>query len=276
MALPLNVKGIITGASTGIGRGLALHLARRYQAQLVLTARSEEALQKCAEEIKQLGGTAEILACDISEEGAAQTLVQRCHTAFGGIDLIVNNAGMAIPGKIEKLTESQWRRVFDVNFFSALQLTYASLALLKQSQRGKIANISSVAGKIAIPGSVCYSASKFALTAFSNGLAAELTDENIDVYTVCPGWVRTEFFAKNSVPDARNPNLIAEQNNLQGFVMKHFLSISTDECVKTIVEALSKNYSQELILTVPGKLAERFNGLAPQLVAQISRHLKTD
>jgi len=276
MPLPQNVKAIITGASTGIGRGLAIQLARLYKAKLVLTARSQGDLESCAEEVRKNGGEAEIIAGDITREGLSLELAERCLTKYGGIDLLVNNAGMAVPGLVEKLSVEDWRRLFDVNFFSALQTTYACLDSLKNSPRGKIVNISSVAGKISFPGSVSYCSSKFALTALSNGLGAELAPHHVDVITVCPGWVRTEFFAKNSVPNSRNPVLIAEQKDLKGFMMKHVLSISTEDCVKEILQALNKDQSSELILTIPGKIAERLNGVAPRMVSLLSRQMNFD
>jgi short-subunit dehydrogenase len=276
MPLPQNLKGIITGASTGIGRSLAIQLARVYKAELVLTARSKHDLQTCQAEIEKAGGKAEIIVGDITDENMAAELADCCLTTYGGIDLLVNNAGMGIPGSFESLDMEKWRRVFEVNFFSALKTTYACLESLKKSPRGKIVNISSVAGKIAFPGSVSYCSTKFALTALSNGLAAELAPDHIDVITVCPGWVRTEFFEKNNVPDSRNPNLIAEQNNLKGYVMKNFLSVSSEDCVRDIIHALNKDEAQELILTIPGKLAERLNGLAPGLVSRLTRRLDLD
>jgi short-subunit dehydrogenase len=203
----------------------------------------------------------------------SEKLVSLCLTKFGGIDILINNAGMAVPGRFETHKIEDWRRVFEVNFFSALQLTYAALPSIKKSARGKIVNISSVAGKVAFPGSVMYCSSKFAMTALSNGLAAELAPEHIDVITVCPGLVRTEFFDKNKSPDSRNPNVIAAQKDLQGFLMRHVISISTEECVKEIVVALNKDHSQELILTIPGKIIERMNGLAPFVVSRLSRQL---
>jgi short-subunit dehydrogenase len=254
---------LITGASSGIGRGLALKLARKYKARVILTARSEKDLVSAAAEIIALGGQAEYLSGDIAEAGFAETLVEKCHSTYGGIDILVNNAGMAIPGKFENLDIEKWRRLFEVNFFTPLSLIYAALPHLKKSE-GKIVNISSVAGKIAFPGSVSYCASKFALTALSEGIAAEL--EDIDVLTVCPGWVRTEFFEKNAVAGQKNPTLIAEQNDVRGFLMKHILSISTEQCVNDIERALEKGGSHELILTIPGMVAERLHGLAPQLM----------
>jgi short-subunit dehydrogenase len=266
---------IITGASTGIGRGLALLLAEKYKAHLVLTARSQGDLESAAEQVVSLGGKAEVVAGDIAADGMVDSLVEKCITTYGGVDIVVNNAGMAIPGKFENLTMSDWRRLFEVNFFTPLALTYAALPHLKKSKAGKIVNVSSVAGKIAFPGSVSYCSSKFALTALSEGLAAEIGNE-VDVITVCPGWVRTEFFEKNAVAGQKNPTMIAERNDLSGALMKHVLSISTKQCASDIEKALAKGGSHELILTLPGQFAERLHGVAPGLMRFIARGIPAE
>ncbi|CAN5491113.1 SDR family oxidoreductase [soil metagenome] len=270
-----NTRVIITGASTGIGRGLALLLAEKYKAHLVLTARSVGDLTSAAEQVKALGGEAEIVVGDIAAEGMIEAVVEKCLTTYGGIDIIVNNAGMAIPGKFENLTMADWRRLFEVNFFTPLALTYAALPHLKKSQSAKIVNVASVAGKIAFPGSVSYCASKFALTGLSEGLAAELGSA-IDVLTVCPGWVRTEFFEKNAVAGQKNPTIIAERKDLSGALMKHVLSISTKQCASDIERALAKGGSHELILTLPGQFAERLHGMAPGLMRFIAKGIPAE
>ena len=261
---------IITGASTGIGRGLALHLAKNYQARLVLSARSRDDLESCREEVLKTGGQAEIICGNLIDAAVNEQLIPTCITAYGGIDILVNNAGMAIPGPFDQLSMEDWRRLYELNFFTPLKLTYAALPHLRQAARGKIINISSVAGKIAFPGSVSYCSSKFALTGLSEGLAAELHDQ-VDVLTVCPGWVRTEFFEKNAVPGSRNPTIMAEQRNVRGLLMRYFLSMSTEECVRAIVTALEKGGSHELILTMPGLIAERLHGIAPQIMRRIAK-----
>lgn len=274
MKFPKQPSVIITGASTGIGRGLALSLANIYKARMVLTARSETALLSLQEEVKKRGGEAVAIAGDITSADISDSLVETAVKHFGKLNVIVNNAGMGIGGSFSKLTEEDWRRVFEVNFFSALKLTQKALPHLKSQDHSKIINISSVAGKIAIPGSVSYCASKFALTALSEGLAAELAGDNIDVITVCPGWVRTEFFEKNNLPDERNPTVIAQKNDLAGLMMKHLLSISTEECVKEVIEAMDKGGSQEIILTMPGRIAERLHGIAPGMMRFLAKKIK--
>lgn len=271
--LPKSFAGIITGASSGIGKALAIKLARRYEARLVLTARSEAQLEETRNLVEQMGGHAVAVPGDIADVKVQKRVVESCLSHYGDVDLLVNNAGLAKPGKITSLTIEDWERVFDVNFFAPLRLTYDVLPHFTSKRRGKIVNISSVAGKVAFPGSVCYAASKFALTGMSEGMAAELAASGIDVVTVCPGWVRTEFFEKNSMSDLKNPTLIAQKKGFSGMLMRHFLSISSEECADEIISALNKKGGSEIVLTHPGKVMERLHGICPRVVYAMTKRL---
>jgi len=269
-------KGIITGASSGIGKAMALELAAKYQARLVLNARSEEQLEATCKAVDEAGGKAVKVVGDVSDKSVVETTVNACLESFGGVDVLINNAGLATPGTIMKLTVEDWERVFAVNFFAPLRFTYAVLPHFAKAGKGKIVNISSIAGKIAFPGSVCYASSKFALTGMSEGMAAELASQNIDIITVCPGWVRTEFFEKNRVAEAKNPTSIAGRNNIQGFIMRSFLSISSQECSAEIVKALEKGGSSEIVLTHPGKIFERLAGICPPAVFAMAKRIPSE
>lgn len=256
---------IITGASSGIGKALAVLLAKDYKARLVLNARSEKLLDSAVQLVEAAGGQAVGVMGDIADESLSKKLVATCTEKFGGVDILVNNAGLAKPGTIDELTPEDWKYVFGVNFFGALYATYAVLPGFMEQGHGKIVNVSSVAGKVSFPGSVCYAASKFALTGMSEGMGAELAKKNIDVITVCPGWVRTEFFEKNNVGQRANPTTIAEKHDLKGWVMRNLLSISSEECAKDVLDALIAGGSRELILTMPGLVVERATALFPRL-----------
>jgi short-subunit dehydrogenase len=262
---------VITGASTGIGRALAVLLAQKYGARLVLNARTQQTLDATAEVVVKHGGQAVTVPGNVGNTELTKVLVETCVEKFGDIDLLVNNAGFAIPGAVTSLVPRDWEEVFAVNFFAPLHATYAALPHFLKKRQGKIVNISSVASKVSFPGSVCYSASKFALTGMSEGMAAELERKGIDVITVCPGWVRTEFFVKNSVPEMSNPTLIAQKNDLKGLVMKHLLSISSEECACDIEAALRRGGSGEIVSTIPGRLVERLNGICPEAVAMLTK-----
>jgi short-subunit dehydrogenase len=268
--------GVITGASTGIGKALAVLLARELKGRLIINARTEDALLETKSLVEKAGGQAIIAAGDVAITGMPASLIERCLAEFNGIDLLVNNAGLAKPGSVMNLTPADWERVFAVNFFAPLYATYAALPHFAERKMGKVVNISSVAGKVAFPGSVCYAASKFALTGMSEGMAAELQSKGIDFITVCPGWVRTEFFAKNEIMGSKNPTLIAEKNDLRGILMKHVLSISSECAADHIFQALQKGGAQEIVLTAPGIAIERLNAILPQAVFGLARRIPTD
>lgn len=285
MSIKTNARFIITGASSGIGRALALKLAKKYRARLVLCARSEGDLAATKKQIEDdYAGRATIVKADLAlsrdggDDDIQKRLVEIAQNEYGGLDGIVNNAGMGSPGAFTALSIKDWRRLFEVNFFGALKLIQYALPAMDATEGSarKIVNISSVAGKVAIPGSVSYCASKFALTALSEGIAAELHSKGVDVLTVCPGWVRTEFFEKNHVPDIKNPTLMAQGNDVKGFLMKNILSISTEQCVNDIMHALDAGGSKELIQTLPGKVVERLHGVAPNLVRRLVRMVPTN
>lgn len=275
-ALHKELKAVVTGASSGIGKALAILLARKYQACIVIGGRNLEQLEDTKKQIEQAGGKCLIKACDIATPGMAHETVQACIDHFGSISLLVNNAGLAVSGRFEDLDTDKFRRVFDVNFFAPLEATYAALPVFKEQGFGKIVNVSSVAGKVAFAGSVCYSASKFALTAMSNGSGLELASQNIDVLTVCPGWVRTEFFEKNHVAKFKNPTLIAEEGSPRGWIMKHLLSISSEEAALQILSELKKSGSREIVMTAPGKIIERMQGVCPKVVSALNSAIPLD
>lgn len=274
--LKTGFAGVITGASTGIGKALAVLLADQLKARLIINARTEQALQETKTLVEKSGGEAVIVAGDVADSGMAEHLVDACLNNFSDIDLLVNNAGLAKPGSVLSLTPEDWQRVFDVNFFAPLKSTYAALPHFVQKRRGKVVNISSVAGKIAFPGSVCYASSKFALTGMSEGMAAELQQKGIDFITVCPGWVRTEFFAKNQMMKEKNPTLIAEQGDLRGMIMKHLLSISSERAAEHVLRALQKGGAQEIVLTAPGIVIERINAFMPGAVFSMSKRIPAE
>lgn len=271
--LKQELTGVITGASSGIGRALAIDLAKKYRAKLVINARRQELLEETANLVRQAGGEACVLAGDIGKQNIAQEAIDLCLSHFGKIDILVNNAGLAKPGPITSITPDDWQKVFSVNFFGAIYATYAALPHFLKQKSGKIVNVSSVAGKVSFPGSVCYSASKFAMTGFSEGLAAELAPNNIDVITVCPGWVRTEFFENNQHNASRNPTFIARRSDLQGWLMRNHLSISSEDAAREIIKALNAGGSREIVLTTPGVFIERLSGIAPQFVAALTKRV---
>ena len=183
---------LVTGASSGIGEATARALAQE-GAAVALVARREERLSALAQEITAAGGKAEVVALDVSTEAGAQEAVQRTLSALGRLDILVNNAGLMLLGPVLDADTEDWRRMLDLNVLSLMVLTHAALPGMKAQGAGHVVNISSVSGRGASPTSAGYSASKWAVGGFSEGLRQEVRAFGVRVTVIEPGVVATEL-----------------------------------------------------------------------------------
>ena len=183
---------LVTGASSGIGRSTALALADA-GASVALVARRAERLKDLAAQIEAGGGQALARAADVTDEQDATRAVEDAVGHFGGLDILVNAAGMTQTGKVENGDLADWRYVFELNFWAAFSTARAAIPALKAGG-GDIVNISSTAGRRAVGATFGpYAASKFALTAFNESLRAEVTLAGIRVSIIEPGATATEI-----------------------------------------------------------------------------------
>jgi len=187
-------RAILSGASSGIGRALAIEMARAGVAQ-VLVARRADRLAELAGHVASLGGKVEIVAGDVTDPLVRRRALDAAKERFGGLDILVNNAGVGATGRFEQSDEDRLRRVFEVNFFALAELTRLALPELKRGVRPLLVNVSSILGHRGTPWNSEYCASKFAVHALSEALRAELAAEGVDVLIVSPGTTETEFFA---------------------------------------------------------------------------------
>src|SRR5580698_6025141 len=192
---------IITGGSRGLGLELARQLARQ-RARLTLIARDLMELKRAERELTALGAEVLTVSCDIRQQEEVVEAVARTVTAMGRVDVLINNAGIIQVGPMDEMSLADYEDAMAVHFFGPLYFTLAALPHMKAAGTGRIVNISSMGGKIAVPHLLPYTASKFALTGFSEGLRAELKQKNIRVTTVCPGLMRTGS-ARNAVIKGR-------------------------------------------------------------------------
>ena len=185
---------LITGSSRGLGLAMAEEFAR-LGARIVLTARDGEELERARHMLLALGvvDTADVITvpADLRNQEEAEYVVHRAVETWGRVDILVNNAGVITVGPVESQMVEDFRGVMEANFFSAVQCTLATLPQMIERRGGTIVNIASIGGKIAFPHLLPYSASKFALVGFSEGLHAEVRGKGIHVLTVCPGLMRT-------------------------------------------------------------------------------------
>lgn len=185
---------VITGATSGIGRETAREFAKT-GAKVVLAGRRQERLMELAGEIEASGGQALAVRTDVADQAQVEALIEKSVERFGRVDVLVNNAGVAIASGFEAMPLEDFRRLMDVNFWGAVYACRAALPQMRnQRGGGVILNVSSIFGKRGMPFETAYCASKFALAGFSEALRAELMSEGIDVCTIYPGAVETEIF----------------------------------------------------------------------------------
>jgi short-subunit dehydrogenase len=250
---------IVTGASSGIGRALSLRLASE-GACLSLAARNAERLEKLAQECDELGGQAIPVPTDVADQAQCHRLIDATVQQFGRIDMLVNNAGITLVGKFEQLPDLElFQQVMAVNFNGLVGCTYYALPYL-QDTAGRIVNVSSLGGKLAIPYNTSYIASKFAVSGFSDSLRMELRNEGVSVTVIYPYWVVTEFHERMLDKDghARGPG---------GRAVYTEKMMTAEQCAKIILQA-AKGRKREVVMG-PGKIATWLNLIAPGLMDKI-------
>ena len=185
-----NKVALITGGS----RGLGLVLARQICAQdgkVALIARDPDELARAKADLAPRGGVVLTIECDLLDAGQIQSTVRQIINRFGKIDILINNAGIIEVGPLEHMGRDDFERAMRVHFWAPFELVSQVVPEMRTWGGGRIVNISSIGGKMAVPHLAPYSASKFALTGFSDAFRAELARDNIHVTTVAPGMMRT-------------------------------------------------------------------------------------
>ncbi|GAA4014245.1 SDR family NAD(P)-dependent oxidoreductase [Sphingomonas swuensis] len=215
---------VVTGAGSGIGRGLALALSRR-GCHLALADINTDGLAETKAMIRSVKVTTHKL--DVTDRAACLALPQAVLDSHGRIDVLVNNAGVAIGGTFEQVDEADFDWLMEVNFHAVVRLTRAFLPQLKTSDQARIVNVSSLFGLIAPPGQTAYSAAKFAVRGFSESLRRELEEagSNVGVTVVHPGGINTSI-AKNARPPRHVTNEEAAQIESEKDRFQKFLRMS--------------------------------------------------
>jgi len=185
---------IVTGATRGIGRAIAIELARRGADVAFNYARSAEAAELLNKEIEALGTRALAKQCDVADTEAAAEMVKQVKESFGRVDFLVNNAGITRDNLILRMKESDWDEVMDTNLKGAWNFAKAALrTMLRQEQGGSILNISSISGEVGMPGQSNYSASKAGMVGLTKALAKEVASRKVTVNALALGMLATDM-----------------------------------------------------------------------------------
>jgi 3-oxoacyl-[acyl-carrier protein] reductase len=240
-------NALVTGMSKaggGIGRAIALELARQGANVAVTGHSSLQAAEDVAAEIRTLGREAVAAQCDVSSADQVEKLLSQVLTSWGSLDIVVNNAGVTKDALVLRMSEEDWDVVLDSNLKGTFLVTRAALKPMIKQRHGKIVNITSVSGLIANPGQANYSASKAGIIGFTRTIAKEVASRNIQVNAVAPGFIQT----------AMTDNLSAEQRDN---IIKKIPAgqLGTPEDIAQVVAFLcsgSANYVTGQTLTVDG------------------------
>ncbi|KHF41770.1 SDR family NAD(P)-dependent oxidoreductase [Halalkalibacter okhensis] len=223
----------ITGASSGLGRDLAIE-AIKQEYTVVLLARNINKLRELKDVLKEKGGKAFVYPLDLSRPLMVEEVTEQIMKEVGQVDVLINNAGFGVFDKVEEANINDVQEMFSVNVVGLIALTKAVLPYMAKINQGHIINIASQAGKLSTPKSSVYSATKHAVLGFTNGLRMELMDTNIHVSTVNPGPIKTPFFER------------ADKEGTYVNNVKRWMLNSEDVAVKTI--ELIKKPKRELNL----------------------------
>jgi short-subunit dehydrogenase len=250
---------LITGGSRGLGLLLARHLAAE-GAVIAICARDHEELELAKRDIASHGAAdVYVVACDLRKREEAERMIHEVVSHFGRIDVLINNAGIITVGPLEEMTLADFNDAMESNFWSGVYTTMAALPGMRERRNGRIVNITSIGGKVAVPHLLPYSASKFAFYGFSRGLRTELMKDGIVVTTVVPGLMRTG--------SPRNANFKG-QNQLEHawFSISDSLPIVSMDASRAASQILNavKRGDVEVTLTAQARIAAAIDALFPE------------
>ena len=246
---------VITGGSEGIGKALIETLIP-LGAKVATCARNHDKLYQLQMAYARSG--IHTVACDVSKEQDCKRFIESTIKTFGGIDILINNAGISMRALVKDVDVEVMRKVMDINFFGAVNCTKFALPSITE-RKGTIVGISSIAGYRGLPGRSAYSASKFALQGFLEALRIELLDDNVNVMWVSPNFVTSNI--RNAALDSQGH---AQKEN----PMDESKLMSAEECAHHIIDAIEKR-KRSLILTFTGKRTVLMNRFFPALTDKL-------
>ena len=252
---------VITGASKGIGAELARQLAAK-GAKLVLAARDLEDLEKVAEQCRQAGGSATALRADVTADRDCAAIMSGAALAYGGIDVLVNNAGATMWARFEEIEDvSILERIMQVNYMGSVRCTKHALPYLRRSH-GLLVGIASLTALTGVPTRSGYAASKHAMRGFFDSLRIELMGSGVDVTMIYPGFVDTGIRENATGPDGK----------AIGHVPVRLDMMSVEECARITVAAIEAR-KREVVMTARGKMGAWLKLVAPGVVDRMAKRV---
>lgn len=257
---------LLTGASRGIGREIALAFARQ-GGKLVLASRNQDALEETRAGVEQAGGEAIVVAGDVNDAGWRKAVVEKTIQTYGGLDILVNNAGVVSAGWLENLSEDDVNQQLQSNLVAPILLTRAALPALRQSQEAAIVNLSSIFGLVGMPFYAAYGATKAGIALFGEAMRRELADQGIHVMTVYPGATDTPMMETAGLHDKAGfaydtPEGVAEAL-LEGLKANQLTVVRADDQSQGMIDANQQS---------PRELDAQIQEMKPKLEEAVAHH----
>ncbi len=256
---------VISGGSRGLGLVLARHICAQ-GGSVALIARDPDELARAKADLALRGGAVLTIECDLLDARQIQSAVRQIIDRFGKIDILINNAGIIEVGPLENMTQEDFERAMRLHFWAPFELIAQVVPEMRVWGGGRIVNISSIGGKVAVPHLAPYSASKFALTGFSDAIRAELARDNIHVTTVAPGMMRTGSHV-NAKFKGKHDMEFAWFAASAGAPL---ISMNADRAARKILAACRRG-QPSLTLTFAARGAILGNALFPNLTGYVMR-----
>jgi len=254
---------LVTGGSRGLGLQIAREFARE-GAIVCICARDREELERAQVELERYGGEVLAITCDLTVKEDVDRMVAEISRQVGAIDVLVNNAGVIQVGPLDSMKLEDFEHSLKVHLWGPLYASMAVLPGMRRRRSGRIVNIASIGGLVSVPHLLPYSAGKFALVGFSEGLRSEVKRDGVLVSTICPGLMRTgsprnaEFKGQNQLEYA----WFSVSGSLP------FLSVGVERAARRIVRA-ARHGEGHVVISLPAALAAKFHGLFPGLTADM-------
>ena len=254
---------VITGGSRGLGLLLARHL-RKQGARVVLLARNREELQRAKAQLDGRHQHVMAIVCDVTERQHVEYAIQSVLHHFGRIDVLINNAGIIQVGPLEQMTYGDYQHAMNTHFWGALHCTEAVLPHMRRRRCGRIINIASIGGLIAVPHLAPYAASKFAAVGYSDAVRAEVAKDGIRVTTVCPGLMRTGSFV-NALMKGHHRAEFAWFGALSSLPL---ISIDANRAARKILQA-GRRGLPHLTITPQARVAALLDRMLPNTMGRL-------
>ncbi len=255
---------LVTGASRGFGYLIAKELGHA-GCKLVICSRDQAELDRAVGELETAGVETLAVRCDVTNKDDVAAMIEAANNRFGQVDLLVNNAGEIEVGPVTEMARDDFEQAMNVMYWGVLNTILAVLPQMRERRGGRIANVTSIGGKVAIPHLIPYSSAKFAAVGLSEGLSAELKAEGITVTTIVPGLLRTGSYlhAEFKGLQEREATWFTLSDNIPG------LAMSPETAAKQVVRAIKRGEA-EVVLSLPAKVLTLANGVFPGVVNFVS------